>query len=289
MAASAVHAEPACVCPACGCSPVALDEACPDCGLTVTIVLARVERWRGYVSSSFVLLSDGEVIAESHSFRHRGSAPPPQSGAAVAAFDDLARRLEELGWAPQPAEPGRAWFERAFAGVAALPAAEQGEPDDLPDVPEPAEEPPSRPVPLPPPAPLPPAAVLASPPRDVPARPPRSRAVTIVSVAGLLVAAALGYALLTGAGTHHVAPRAVERAVRLDVSARRPSWLEIRRGSATGPVLYSGRLEPGHGLHVHAPTAWAWFGAAGDVRVLVDGRRLALTGTVARAFRPPPA
>jgi hypothetical protein len=64
------------------------------------------------------------------------------------------------------------------------------------------------------------------------------------------------------------------------------SWLEVRRGSATGQVVYAGELQDGHSLHLHGTRLWARFGAAGHLTVAVDGRRLALTGTLERVFAP---
>jgi hypothetical protein len=77
------------------------------------------------------------------------------------------------------------------------------------------------------------------------------------------------------------------RVVRLTVSApSRSSWLEVRRGSAQGRVLYAGELLPGHRLTLRAPKLWTRFGAAANVSIVANGRPLRLQGTVAHVFVP---
>jgi hypothetical protein len=64
------------------------------------------------------------------------------------------------------------------------------------------------------------------------------------------------------------------------------SWLEVRRGSATGPVLYSGLASPGVTLSYTGTHLWARFAAAANFRISVNGRPVALQGTVDQLFRP---
>lgn len=149
--------------------------------------------------------------------------------------------------------------------------------------------------------------------------PLQSRIVTIVSVIGLCVALAYGAYLVLGHGgqtrasaaplvaakpapvvvtyTHtaaaaaHAAPAPTPTRpsrVRLTISAgKRASWLEIRRGSATGPVLFSGELAPGQPLHLAGKRLWARFGAAGNLTITANGRPVALLGTFEHVFVAP--
>jgi hypothetical protein len=77
----------------------------------------EIEWWRGWVRSQFVACSSngsGEksMIAESPSFSWRGSEPPPETPAAVAAYLELAQKLDSLGW--EPDGRGDAWFDARF-------------------------------------------------------------------------------------------------------------------------------------------------------------------------------
>jgi Domain of unknown function (DUF4115) len=82
---------------------------------------------------------------------------------------------------------------------------------------------------------------------------------------------------------HAAAPK--PRLVHLAVAAEtRSSWLEIRRGSKTGKVLYAGELAAGGRVTFAAPRLYARFGAAGNVRIVVDGRPVVLMGTVGKLF-----
>jgi hypothetical protein len=73
--------------------------------------------------------------------------------------------------------------------------------------------------------------------------------------------------------------------VRLTILARdTTSWLEVRRDSAHGALLYSGQLEPGHTLRFRGVRVWARFGSAGHLAIAVNGRPLALIGTLEHVF-----
>jgi hypothetical protein len=150
--------------------------------------------------------------------------------------------------------------------------------------------------------------------------PRRSRTVTIVSVVGLVVALALAAYLALGHGSQmrasaarvaaakptpvivtpgHTAaapspatPAPTHRArpatVRVTISAnQRASWLEIRRGSATGPVLFSGELAPGKPLHFTGQRLWSRFGAAGNLTITANGHPVTLLGTYEHVFVAP--
>lgn len=169
---------------------------------------------------------------------------------------------------------------------------------------------PSRPAPSRPAAPRPVAAPEAGKP---------SRRIVLVSTLGITAAVALGgFLVLTPSGGQasppvkpaaartpklHAAkppatparavhaPAPVQKApkpalVRVDISApERASWLEIRRGSANGPVLYSGDLAPGRHLHLTGKRLWARFGAASNLKILANGRPVSFIGTYEHVFR----
>jgi len=289
----------------------------------------RIERWRGYTSSTFVLRTPAGETFESPSFRWRKSAEPPDEGDARRAYDELLAHLSADGWSV--IGHGDAWYaaELTHPTLAAAPTA-----------PAPEREPPAPPpLPLahvepPPPAP----AVLRRAPAPPPApateqavRPSRRGFVAGLSVGAAAVATIA--ALLAVAGGHHrtatpttsaapttspaptpttsaapatapPAPRARPKPKPAPTPAPTPaaapkpvvhvaiaaveigSWVEVRRGSQHGRVLYAGVLEPGRRLRFEAPRLWARFGAAGHLRITQDGRPVALQGTYDKLFRP---
>jgi hypothetical protein len=278
-----------------------------------------IERWRGYRSSTFYVSLDGETaFLESSSFPWRKAEPPPESGRARAAFDELAAALENMGWQREDGLAG-AWYAARFARSVErryraptpmpLPARREPEPEPVqapPVIVSREPEPPPLEPPPGPPAPAPTAAVVARPSR--PRR--RLRPITLVSGLGALVAVgslALGAA---GLGSKHSrtilvpaakaapapanparSPKSVARhttaksaTVALTITATRSSWLEVRRGSANGRVVFAGNLDPGGSVHLRARRLWARFGAASNLVVRVDGRRVNLMGTVEHVF-----
>jgi len=50
----------------------------------------------------------------------------------------------------------------------------------------------------------------------------------------------------------------------------------VRAGSASGPVVYEGTLEPGQTKRFARRPLWVRFGAPWNVTVRLDGRRVAL-------------
>jgi uncharacterized protein DUF4115 len=185
-------------------------------------------------------------------------------------------------------------------------------------------EPEPEPLPAPAPPPAPAAAPAAPAPDPVlhvapPARPRRLRPIVLVSLLGILTALGLGayiakhghaaptrtvqlvslarkthaaparrQSVATAAAaptTAHAAKPVTARPMRLVIaSTGRASWLEVRRGSSAGPVLYSGILAPGQTLGYSGRTLWARFAAAANLRISVDGRPVTLQGTVDRVF-----
>ena len=64
----------------------------------------------------------------------------------------------------------------------------------------------------------------------------------------------------------------------------RASWLEVRRSSAHGALLFSGELGVGHRLRLKGARLWARFGAAGNLSISVNGKPLVLQGTYEHVF-----
>jgi hypothetical protein len=64
------------------------------------------------------------------------------------------------------------------------------------------------------------------------------------------------------------------------------SWLEVRRTSATGAVLYRATLTDGRTLHFRAPKLWARFGAASNLTITSNGQPVRLQGTYDKLFLP---
>ena len=65
------------------------------------------------------------------------------------------------------------------------------------------------------------------------------------------------------------------------------SWLEIRRGSATGPILYSATLTDGQTLHFRGPRLWGRFGAASNLTITANAHPVRIQGTYEKVFVGP--
>src|SRR5579884_2613034 len=74
-----------------------------------TLELCRVERWRGYRSTTFFLRAADGTLYESRSFPWRRVDPPPEDQRARDAFDGLVALLEADGWTLH--DPGDSWCE----------------------------------------------------------------------------------------------------------------------------------------------------------------------------------
>jgi hypothetical protein len=73
--------------------------------------------------------------------------------------------------------------------------------------------------------------------------------------------------------------------VSLLLTARADTWLEIRSGSSTGSLLYSGTLPTASSKTFRAKGLWARFGAAGNLLARVDGKLIRLpSGTYDATF-----
>jgi hypothetical protein len=272
-------------CPACSTPGALPGERCSGCRHLIEADACTIQSWRGHQSSVFMARrADGTIVATSPSFlwSNEGNEGPR------AAFEELVRELQAAGWQPSPHSPDDVWYERGFARLMALPG------ENLPpSLPANGGEP-EAPDPL-----------LAV---ERPTRRRGPRLVTAVSLIGLLVAGGLLYALLTQDSHKTVrAPKAPVTAAVVPAStpqpavaaapvhvakpltavavvATRDSWLELRRDGATGPILYSGVLLAGHDLHARARRVWARFGAAANLQITVNGRRVPLQGTLEKTF-----
>jgi hypothetical protein len=272
------------------------------------------------MSTFYAELEGGAVIAESGPFRERKRTDGP-SAAAQGSHRELLARLEELGWELTD-EAGPDWYEATLqrpleiremdvAGSAA---------DDAPPPPQaPVRpiEPQMRPVHrhVPQAAPGARQAPLEAAPAGTPA-PARSNTMrwkkTAGTVAGLAAVAGAASIALAASGpsqpqvvpSHAASHTAADRetsaqpaavpvaspvtarsTVHVTIAARsRQSWLEVRRRSARGAVLFSGELSAGRRLRFTGTRLWARLGAAGNLAISVDGKPLVLQGTYEHVF-----
>jgi len=297
----------------------------------------RIERWRGYFSSSFYVHLPDQTL-ESPSFRWRRQAPPPESGPARAAYDELVSRIERAGWSRHADGPD--WFATTFTRFVETPREVRLErvAEVMPQAPQPIrvmplvqQAPPPPPDPTPPPvhelrqreetperqpaAPPPPALVPA------PAAGRGRRWVAPTAVGTCVVAAvAAGFLILEQRGngntdaaggptrtvaghvstatarsavtkgvegsSHSVVAKPVPADLRIAAHGN-GSWLEIRRGSAIGPVLYSATLTDGQALHFRAPKLWGRFGAASNLTITANAHPVRIQGTYEKLFVAP--
>lgn len=279
---------------------------------------STVYLWRGYVTAAFYARSvEGEVIAESQAFRWRKPSAPPNAGATRAAYDALAAALEDLGWRSTEGD-GDAWYEVTFERYVLRPKHVLSA--DVEPTLQPAVLTPPPPVAIARPAKAGRSTAGALPESEPAPRPQvesrRSRVKrrsTVVVGLTLLTSIVAAGALLSlnakpGQASRHLKPartiatsppsapspstgRTVVtqagRLVRLRVSGvSRGSWVEVRRGSSTGALLYNNVLVGGKSVLFKGPRLWAQFGAAGNLAILVDGKRVPFNGTIEHTFLP---
>ena len=289
------------------------------------LIAFRIERWRGYRSSTFYARVGGRLV-ESRSFRWSKADPPPDTAAARAAHDELVARLQAAGW--EPVAGGGLWYETGFVrpvsegrAVGHVPVAQPEVPVVQPDVAvlqaDVRVAQPDLPVVQSPAEPVRPAS-----------RRFRPRKLVYAGAAGCATLGVLALVLATRghtvtrpsaspkqaigaghaggatktrrvsnasstkrastAGTGTAQARSRQALVDLRIEARGTgSWLEVRRVSGTGPVLYSGTLLPGKTLHFRAARIWTGMGAAGNLVVTEHGHPIALQGTLDKVFLPP--
>ena len=70
---------------------------------------------------------------------------------------------------------------------------------------------------------------------------------------------------------------------------RQGSWLQVRSGSATGPVVHEGVIAEGSTRRFRGTRLWVRFGAAANLAVAVNGKPVPLFGTVDVTFAAPGA
>jgi hypothetical protein len=139
----------------------------------------------------------------------------------------------------------------------------------------------------------------------------------VISVAGIAIAGILGYVIAhrtpqtvtkttivtvtqpaatktvtTAAPARRVTAAAPVAApaprVRVNLTATQETWLEARRGSKTGAVLFSGNLAEGQSLHLTGTRVFVRFAAAGNVHIVANGKLVTLMGTYDKLFVPSP-
>jgi RodZ C-terminal domain len=75
--------------------------------------------------------------------------------------------------------------------------------------------------------------------------------------------------------------------VELALTADQDSWVEVRAGSATAAVLFSGTLSSGTKKTFRSASLWARFGSASNLAAKLDGKPLELpAGTYSAVFDP---
>jgi len=235
-----------------------------------------VERWRGYATSSFILRdADGFASVESPAFRWRKPTPPPDNPKTRGALDALVGQLASEGWALVGEAPVDRWYALLAARLEPAARVDGVVPVEKTVAPPRAarsERPARQPV------------VRARATRE--RKPVPYRIVASVSALGLAAAALLFYVLLNDAPRKRAVPTPVP-SVRVVVVAKRASWVELRRDSRTGNVVFAGRLPEGRRVVVASPRVWARFSSAGNLDIVVSGKRLPLTGSVDRTFSAP--
>jgi hypothetical protein len=339
-------------CPSCGAAVERGAQVCFICGSLLgagarskglSVETCRIERWRGYVASTFYAASaDGVVLSESKPIRSRGAAPPAEKPKARAAFDEVVAGLLAQGWEPTgPAGPE--WYAKRYSRRVQQEAVKGPAPVvglNLPAVPRYQPPAPSLPA-LPPARPVAKSSVQEEPPSLPPGRESPAPASSLARrrwtrfLLGVIAAgavAAVGVAVFVHRGAratppaahvdvpkavavarprvvaarpseakapaalkpaatvavthrHHTAAPPVRHVVDLRVVAvSGPSWVDIRRGSATGGVLYRSTLLKGQHIGFAAPSIWVSFGAASALSITVDGKRYGAFGTMTHTF-----
>jgi hypothetical protein len=86
------------------------------------------------------------------------------------------------------------------------------------------------------------------------------------------------------------APREVPSRIRLVLTGHGSgSWVEVRRDSPSGAVLFSGDVGDGDRKAFSGRRLWIRLGAAANVTVSRDGAIVPLTGTVEKLFTAAPS
>lgn len=126
--------EPGWVCLSCGSVMSPAEETCHGCGRRLgadqsapaqaPAEQCRIQRWDGYVVSTFYALTPkGTVVAESGEFRRRGADATYRRELEQRAHQELVAALRARGWT-QSAQ-GSTWFDAYFSRPVPLAAAQQ--------------------------------------------------------------------------------------------------------------------------------------------------------------------
>jgi Domain of unknown function (DUF4115) len=104
------------------------------------------------------------------------------------------------------------------------------------------------------------------------------------SVRGRTAPGSTQAAAATGAAAQATILASTE-AVDLGLTASRATWIEVRAGSATGTVLYTGTLSSGTTKTFHYTAIWVRFGAASNIEAQLNDQPLRLpAGTYDAVF-----
>jgi cytoskeleton protein RodZ len=85
------------------------------------------------------------------------------------------------------------------------------------------------------------------------------------------------------------APAPPARAQIVFAASRGPCWLSVRRGSATGPLLYERMLEPGQHASFAGARLWIRIGAPWNLDAALNGKPVQLPAAVADMIVTPEA
>lgn len=283
--------------------------------------VCEIRLWQGYRSYEFFAAVGDVAIAQSDSFRSRGE-PSAEDEKARMAHAALVRQLLDEGW--QADGTGSGWFSQRFFQLVEDLTPQTVAPPPVPQPEAPSES--SAPLREPSPEPKAPEPTSISPSAFAASEQPpavaddhtdrggkvvgllrrREGQVQVLSLIGLLVTLGFGWYVLrdhasaaprkqpvsaaahrsqpTAAGSKVVAASAVSR-LRI-VGSGAGSWVELRSGSHSGRLLFSGRVGDGGVVVFATPRIWGRFGAAGNLQVRLNGRPVKLSGTVDVLFTP---
>jgi Domain of unknown function (DUF4115) len=286
-------------CSSCGATGLPTAGSCLVCGALLgpepdaARDRCRMMWWRGYTRSTFYVTLPGGTLLESAPFAWRGAAAPPENQAVRSAYETLVERLLAGGWEREG--QGAIWYETHFVrrvpGMATARIAHEEVSAEQEPEPEPEPKTPRR-----------------APSRRVRSARGPKRELTLGAFACVILAATFVVMGAAHGGANRAAkplpaaapkvnhdgarapkaPAARAQLVDVRIEAQQDgSWLEVRRGSSSGRVLYSGMLLPGTQLHFRAPRVWARLGAAGNLSIVANGRPVSVHGTYDKVFVPP--
>jgi hypothetical protein len=111
--------------------------------------------------------------------------------------------------------------------------------------------------------------------RDLEAGGAPATALTEVATTTALAEATTTAPLPPAPATTALAPPRPVRLARLAIAATRGDcWLAVRKGSASGQLLYTGFLSAGESRRFRAKRLWVRLGASGNVDLRLNGKRV---------------